>query len=210
MKKFFIWALPVFIILAVSGVVILTLNSKAVNKNIYATNFVYNHDNLTLFKSDTPYVFNSTEFTITPSNCTERIIYATNNMDILEINNSTGEIFTKSTGTCTLFAYLKSSATENLSISIDVAVIETNEDSPYKTSVEENFIFNLEDDLVFVEFDTGSKKDKNVVDVVSGNQLIDIASIDDHKITFSLIEKGAVCIEINSPTKKITINIQII
>ena len=209
MKKFFIWTLPVLTIVAIASVFILSFNSNSNKTNVYATSFVYNYENLTLYKNNT-YTLNSTEFTIQPSNCTEKIIYATNNSNILEIDNSSGEIFAKSTGTCTLMAYIKSSATENLSIEIQVAVIEANEDSPYKTEITENYTFNLSDEVVFIEFDTGSKKDKNNINIKSGTELIEIISIDDHKITFSLFDTGSVCIEIDSPTKKITFNIQIV
>ena len=209
MKKFFIWALPVLTILAVASVFVLSFISSTNKSSVYATRFSYNYENITLFVNNT-YTLNSTEFTIEPSNCTEKIVYATDDSNILDINNSTGEIFAKATGTCTLTAYIKSSATENLSVSIDVAVIEQNEDSPYKTEIEVNYTFNINDEVEYIEFDTGSKKDKNTVNVITGNENIDIISIDDHRITFSLLSTGTACIEINSPTKKITINIQII
>ena len=208
MKKFLIWILPILTVLAIASVFILSFTSYFNKTNVYATSFAYNHENLTLYKNNT-YKLNSTEFTIQPSNCTEKIVYATDNSTILDINNASGEILAKSTGICTLMAYIKSSATENLSVEIQVAVIEANENSPYKNEITENHTFNLCDQVVFIEFDKGSKKDKNNIDIKNGNELIEIISVDDHKITFSLLYSGSVCIEIDSPTKKITFNIQI-
>ncbi len=207
MKKILVWCLPLILIAVTVGITVFVIKSNShFNKNIYATNLICMHEKLTLFEGSS-YALNSTEFSVEPANCTEKIIFTTTNSNILEVNNSKGEILAKEVGTCSLIAYVKSSATENISKEIEIVVDKRNEDNPDKTNEEKTIICNLSEGFVLIEYMTHSTKDKLSITINQGEDLITISTYEHDNMTVFLNAAGTAKIIIDAPTKNIIITL---
>ena len=208
MKKFLIWCLPlVFVVATFITTIVVVNNSKP--KNIYATNLNFVHQQLTLFK-DSYVTLTSNEYVVEPENCTEKVIFATTDSSILEINSQTGEVYAKNIGTCTLIAYVKSSATNSISKSIEIVVENRNEDSPNKIYDEEKTVnCNLSQGIIQITFEMDTTKDKLDITIEEGNNLVEIVDYEYNSITLILNATGTAKVIVDSPVKKLLIIISI-
>lgn len=211
MKKVLCWCLPILIAVITLGVVILNINSNRQPSVIYATKFSYKYGDtpLELVLNDS-IILNRTEFNIEPANCTEKILLTTNDSDIIQIDKNTNKITAKQIGTCTLFAYIKSSTTESLP-PVQITIIVTNQNETINKQNETlEYTFKLSAVEVFIEFSAANTKDENDVKIVNGSEHLEIIDEEYNKLTVELKSYGVCIIEIDSPLKKITITINII
>lgn len=213
MKKVLWWCLPLLIVAITFGIVILSINANKQQSTIYASKFSYKYVDKTLeLTLNDAIVFNKTEFNIEPSNCTEKIVFTSDDDKILKIDNNTNKIVAKQIGTCTLFAYIKSGMTEYLPPA-KITVVVTNENSNVnKENETHNFTYELSkinNSKVIIEFNAGKTKDENSVNITNGNECIEIINENFNTLTILLKNTGNATIEIDSPLKKVIINITI-
>src|SRR5574344_1124446 len=151
MKK----ALLIFLIVTlVLGCILITFFvSIGQNKQIvYATSFDCDISSLSLEIGDT-YCFSADNFSILPSNCTESVLYSTNDNKIISIDVFTGKIEAKNIGTCNIFLYIKSSENENIKNTINVSVVEKITKILQKI-IEKNVKFSISESFAMISYET--------------------------------------------------------
>ncbi len=217
MKKFWIWLIPLICAAMISvGVVIGVTADKNLNsKVVFATNLYCRYDKLSLYVENT-YTITSNEIVVEPKNCTQKILFNTDNENMLSVDAITGEILTKEVGNCNLIATVKASEVENITIKIPVEVKEIVIDAPDEEEIVINkneYTINKTIDLnigtEMIIYQTESSKNECSYTVLSGEDCVDEIVFDYKKIYVSAKAVGEIEILIDSPTDQTIIYITV-
>ncbi len=211
MKKFYFWLIPLLLvtIISVGAIVGITIGKNSTTRDVFATKLESKQEKFR-FLVGGKYSMTSNEIAVEPANCTQRIIYNTDNSSVMEIDVLTGKIFAKKIGNCNLIATIKSSETTNITIKIPVEVYGNTVDEKQEVSISKTFTLD-EQDYGSVEYDIDEPLAECSFSITKGAEHLSYHSFDTYKTIFvEFASKGEVEIVVESQTKKITITINII
>ena len=202
--------IPLIIAAIVSVGIIIGINvSKNIsNKVVFAENLYCKYDKLSL-RAGATYNLSSNEIVLEPANCTQRILYNSDNSNILEVDAFTGELKTKSAGECNLIATVKSSEVTNITIKIKVEIFNESNTNTLDEKIK-NLQLNLSDCFAMLEYETNCNyADCSAPEILNGDKVVEITSFAYKRIYISLKQAGEAQIMIETAREKIIFNITV-
>ena len=204
MKKFWLWLIPLICVAVISAGIVIGLNvgKNISNKIIFATDIHWNIPSIEIENGDS-LIISKNEIVIEPQNCTQKIVFTTNDNEMLSIDPQTGEIIANKAGECELIATINTSETTKKVAKINVVVTSNQNNETNKTIYNIQKTCYLSDNFDILEFETASPYDQcSKPEVISGNDciLIDDSNHDRSKIYVVFLAVGTAEIVVDSPT----------
>ena len=174
-KKLLIILIVSVITTLVAGVTIFFVVNA--NKTVYATSLTASTDEITLKVNEECYIYDKINFTIEPSNCTQSIQFAVDNIAVCNLQTGTRKLKARAVGECMLRASVKKSANEYIRKYIAIRVFD--DENPleiYATSIsptKDNIMLKVGESIKIDEIFTVLPQNcnQNIQISVSNNQI---------------------------------------
>lgn len=209
MKKFWLWLVPLIIVSLVSaGIVVGMFVAKNKSSGIvFATNLNCKYESLTFYLNET-YTLTNNEFNIEPKNCTQRVLFNSENSTVFEIDAVSGKVTPKSQGSSNLIAIIKSAENDNITIKVPVNVTKRPVSSN-QTTTEKHLTFSLSDGFGVIDYDTNDSFENIDYSITSGADCVEVTEHSYKHIFVSFLKAGSATIVVDTPSVKILFYITI-